>query len=39
MTDTVELFGLSISRELHDFVVSEAMVGTGVEADAFWEGF
>ncbi|MEJ6781800.1 malate synthase G [Aminobacter sp. Piv2-1] len=39
MTETVELFGLSISRELHDFVVSEAMPGTGVDAEKFWEGF
>ncbi|MEO5325876.1 malate synthase G, partial [Mesorhizobium sp. CC13] len=39
MTETVELFGLSISRELHDFVVSEAMPGTGVDAEKFWSGF
>ncbi len=38
MTDTVSLHGLSVARELHDFV-GEAIVGTGVEADAFWEGF
>ena len=39
MTDTVDLYGLSISKELHDFVVSEALPGTGVEVDAFWSGF
>ena len=39
MTDTVDLHGLSISRELHGFVVSEALPGTGVEEDAFWSGF
>ena len=39
MTDTVDLHGLSISRELHDFVVSEALPGTGVDAEAFWAGF
>ncbi|MBB6467739.1 malate synthase, partial [Aminobacter lissarensis] len=38
MTDTVSLHGLSVARELHDFV-GEAIVGTGVEVDAFWEGF
>ncbi|ODT03945.1 MAG: malate synthase G [Mesorhizobium sp. SCN 65-20] len=39
MTDTVELFGLAISKDLHDFVVNEAMPGTGVDAQKFWEGF
>ncbi len=38
ISDRVSLHGLSVARELHDFV-GEAIVGTGVEADAFWEGF
>jgi malate synthase len=38
ISDRVSLHGLSVARELHDFV-GEAMVGTGVEADGFWEGF
>ena len=39
MTDRVEIAGLRIARELHDFVVAEALPGTGIEADAFWSGF
>ncbi|MER8805068.1 malate synthase G [Mesorhizobium sp. M0998] len=39
MTDRVEIAGLRIARELHDFVVNEAMPGTGIEAEAFWNGF
>lgn len=39
MTDRVEIAGLRIARELHDFVVNEALPGTGVEAEAFWNGF
>jgi malate synthase len=30
---------LSISTVLYDFVVNEALPGTGLEASAFWEGF
>ncbi|MER9895006.1 malate synthase G [Mesorhizobium sp. M0119] len=39
MTDRVEIAGLRIARELHDFVVIEALPGTGIEVDAFWNGF
>ncbi|MER9331513.1 malate synthase G [Mesorhizobium sp. M0488] len=39
MTDRVEIAGLRIARELHDFVVDEALPGTGITADAFWSGF
>ncbi|ESX94863.1 malate synthase G [Mesorhizobium sp. LNJC403B00] len=38
MTDRVEIAGLRIARELHDFV-GEALPGTGIAADAFWNGF
>ena len=37
--DRVEEAGLRIARELHDFVVQEALPGTGVEPAAFWQGF
>ncbi|MES0069192.1 malate synthase G [Mesorhizobium sp. M0074] len=39
MTDRVEIAGLRIARALHDFVVNEALPGTGIEAEAFWSGF
>ncbi|QND67666.1 malate synthase G [Mesorhizobium loti] len=39
MTDRIEIAGLRIARELHEFVASEALPGTGIEADAFWNGF
>jgi malate synthase len=35
----IEAGGLKIDKALHDFVVSEALPGTGVEAGAFWTGF
>ncbi|MDH6231014.1 malate synthase [Mesorhizobium soli] len=38
MSDMIEASGLRIARELHDFVVQEALPGTGVEAAAFWAG-
>ncbi|TPN17091.1 malate synthase G [Mesorhizobium sp. B2-1-3] len=39
MTDRVEIAGLRIARELHDFVVNEAAPGTGIDPDKFWNGF
>ena len=39
MTDRVEIDGLRIARVLHDFVVDEALPGTGVEASSFWAAF
>ena len=39
MTDRIEIAGLRIAPELHDFVADEALPGTGVDARAFWEGF
>ena len=35
----IEKNGLKISADLHDFIVNEAMPGTGVEADGFFEAF
>ncbi|MGX9146770.1 malate synthase G [Mesorhizobium sp. 128a] len=39
MTDRVEIAGLRIARELNDFVAGQALPGTGIAADAFWNGF
>ena len=36
--DRVSSAGLSIARELYDFVNVEALPGTGVAPDAFWSG-
>jgi malate synthase len=30
---------LQVARPLHDFVIKEALPGTGIEADKFWAGF
>ena len=35
----VEVAGLKIEKILADFVAGEASVGTGVDAEAFWQGF
>jgi len=35
----VEAGGLRVARVLHDFVVREAIPGTGIETRAFWQGF
>ena len=35
----VDLHGLKIDSELHDFIVNEAITGTGVDADHFFRGF
>ena len=39
MTERVHAGGLQVARELHDFINQEALPGTGVEAEAFWNGF
>ncbi|KQZ32158.1 malate synthase G [Mesorhizobium sp. Root552] len=39
MTDRIEIAGLRIARPLHDFVVGEALKGSGIEAGKFWTGF
>ncbi|MEO9339572.1 malate synthase G [Mesorhizobium sp. SB112] len=38
MADLIEIAGLQVARELHDFV-SEAANGTGVDVAKFWAGF
>ncbi|MBN9559298.1 MAG: malate synthase G [Alphaproteobacteria bacterium] len=37
--DLIEAGGLKIDRTLHDFVVNEAIPGTGIAPAAFWRGF
>ncbi|HUF55957.1 MAG TPA: malate synthase G, partial [Thermohalobaculum sp.] len=39
MADYVEAGGLKVAAELHDFVETRALPGTGIESAAFWEGF
>ena len=36
--ERVEAGGLKVDKELHDFIVEEALPGTGISADAFWSG-
>jgi malate synthase len=35
----IEIGGLRVAKVLHDFVADEAVVDTGIAADAFWTGF
>ncbi len=37
MSDCVDVSGLKISRALYDFTVQEALPGTGVAPETFWE--
>jgi malate synthase len=39
MTERVGIDGLQIARPLHDFVLNEAIPGTGVDAACFWKEF
>jgi malate synthase len=36
--ERVSVQGLKVAKILHDFVVQEAIPGTGIEASAFWRG-
>ena len=38
MPARIEVAGLRVDAILHDFVVNEALPGTGVDPDAFWRG-
>src|SRR5258705_10195389 len=39
MTERMQVGGLKIAAVLYDFIMSEALPGTGVEASTFWHGF
>jgi malate synthase len=36
--ERIEIGGLKVARDLHDFVADEALPGSGVSADVFWNG-
>ena len=39
MTDRVDRAGLQVATELAQFIEHEALPGTGLQVDAFWDGF
>jgi len=39
MTERVNADGLQVAKELHDFLETEALPGTGVDSATFWAGF
>ncbi len=39
MSERVDRAGLSVAAELATFIEAEALPGTGIEADVFWNGF
>lgn len=39
MSDRMDKHGLAVDAELVSFIEERALVGTGVNADAFWSGF
>jgi malate synthase len=39
MVERIEINGLKVAKELHDFVANEAIPGTGIDAAQFWSGF
>ena len=38
MAERIEKFGLQVEKVLADFIESRALPGTGVDAEAFWQG-
>jgi len=39
MSQRVQVGGLQVAKELYDFINTEALPGTGVEAESFWSRF
>ncbi|MFH1794744.1 MAG: malate synthase G [Pseudomonadota bacterium] len=39
MTERIEIEGLKVAPELHDFVANEALPGTGIDPAKFWSDF
>ena len=39
MTQTIQLAGLTINKNLHDFIESEALPNTGIASTHFWQSF
>ena len=39
MADRVTVHGLQVASALHDFVMTRALPGTGLDPDTFWAGF
>ena len=39
MTERVSVAGLQVAKTLYEFVLEKALPGTGVDPDAFWDGF
>jgi malate synthase len=37
--ERIKAGGLKVDKSLHDFIVNEALPGTGLDATAFWSGF
>ena len=38
MTERIEKFGLQVARPLYEMIENEALPGTGVASDRFWQG-
>src|SRR5690625_2147016 len=39
MTQRTNCHGLQVANDLYNFIQNKALPGSGVDADAFWEGF
>jgi malate synthase len=39
MSAPIDKFGLQVSPILHDFLENEALQGTGIDSDTFWQSF